>query len=338
LKGTESTERAGMMCEISYRSSQYQELETQRMLRPIVFACDETYALPLATALRSAVDANRGSEPLDVYILCDQFSANTRKKVIDSVPEGSAVIRWVQVDLSSFEKFPTLPHISSKMTFARFMIPHVFTTDVHRVLYLDADLLVLDDLGPLWEMDLKGAVLGAVLDRILDPQLKACAPGLEKFPRVRDYFNAGVLLIDLDRWRMERISETALEYLIRCPDSPLADQDALNVACDGRWTELGLHWNFYDHFQTPILRIPPSDRPKIAHFTGQKPWKASALSVNADLYELFRRRTRFSRSYADKFQDLAIEAWFRLKRYVVGTSLGQAIRSRYKSRQTDSAG
>ena len=317
-------------CE-SRRMSHSNGLQTERMTRrPVVFACDETYAVALATALRSAVEGNRSGQPLDVYVLCDQFSASMRKRVIDSVPESSAVLHWVPIDLSSFEGFPTLPHISSKMTFARFMIPRVFTRDVQRVLYLDADLLVLDDLGPLWDMDLRGAVMGAVLDPILDPQLKARAPGLEKFPRVRDYFNAGVLLIDLDRWRKECISEKALEYLTRHPDSPLADQDALNVACDGRWIDLGLRWNFCDHFKTAILDIPPTERPKIAHFPGQKPWKARALSVNAELYDVFRRKTRFARSSTDKLSDVGIRALFRLKRLLGRTWLVQAFRNRYR--------
>ena len=323
--------------EPSYESGQCMNqdegLHAHRMVRPIVMACDESYAMQLAIALRSAVDANRSGEPLDVYVLCDDFSSSMRQRVMNSLPEGSSVIRWVPVDLSPFEGFSTLPHIS-KMTFARFTIPRIFARDVGRVLYLDADILVLDDLGPLWETDLKGAVIGAVLDRILDPQIKARAPGLEKFPRVRDYFNAGVLLIDLDRWRKERISENALEYLGGHPDSPLADQDALNVTCDGRWTELGLRWNFYDHFKTAILQMPPAERPKIAHFTGQKPWKASALSVNADLYEIFRNRTRFARTRSDKLRDLGTRAWFRLRRHLGRTSLGQAFRTRYRSTQS----
>ncbi len=77
-------------------------------------ACDESYAMPLAIALRSAVDANRSGEPLDVYVLCDDFSSSMRQKVMNSLPEGSSVIRSVPVDLSSFEGFSTLPHISQR--------------------------------------------------------------------------------------------------------------------------------------------------------------------------------------------------------------------------------
>ena len=308
--------------------------DAQGIIRPIVLACDGSYAMQLATVLVSAVEANRSGQPLDVYVLCEQFPVGMRQRVVDSVPEGSTVIHWVPVDLSSFEGLPTMPHISSRMAFARLMIPRIFSTNVHRVLYLDADTLVLDDLIPLWEVDLKGAVIGAVLDRILDPALKRRVPGVDKwldsFPRVRDYFNNGVLLIDLDAWRKERISEKAIEYLRFHPDSPYNDQDALNVACDGRWTELGLRWNFYDHFRTSILDMPPAERPKIAHFVGsQKPWKASALSVNADLYEVFRGRTRFARTTVDKLRDVGSRTWSLLKRHLLATSLGPTVRSMY---------
>ena len=325
---------AELGCGTSHPTNRGERLDTAQRARPVVFACDETYAVALATAIRSAVDANRSGQPLDVYVLCDRFSTTLRHRVIDSLPEGSATIHWVAVDLSLFGKFPTPPHISSTMTFARFMIPRVFTGEVQRVLYLDADLLVLDDLGPVWKADLKGAVVGAVRDHILDTQIKARAPGLDKFPLVQNYFNAGVLLIDLDRWRKERVSENALAYLLANPDSPLADQDALNVACDGRWTELGLAWNFYDHFKTSILQMPPEQRPRIVHFPGQKPWKASALSVNARLYDIFRRRTRFARTPTERFCDLGIRVWFRFRRLLGRTLLAKAFRGWYRTRHT----
>ncbi len=115
-------------------------------------------------------------------------------------------------------------------------------------MYLDADILVLDDLESLWETDLEGAVVGAVLDG-LDPKLKHGDPGFEEVPRVQDYFNSGVLLIDLGRWREERISERALELLINHPQSLFSDQDALNIVCDGRWKKLDPRWNFQDYYE-----------------------------------------------------------------------------------------
>jgi lipopolysaccharide biosynthesis glycosyltransferase len=296
--------------------------------RPLVLACDEAYAMPLATALRSIVEADRSGRPVEVYVLSDGFSEYSRRKVVDSLPNGSASIRWLAVDLTMFRDFSTIPGIS-KMTFGRFLIPHILPDSVSKVLYLDADVLALNDLGPLWETDLEIAVVGAVLDRSVDPMLKGGESGLEDVPRVRAYFNAGVLLIDLDRWREERVSQKALEYLTKHPRSPFSDQDALNVVCDGRWKELDPRWNFQVYrwpeldprwkFQAYSERgrsdIGPEQRPGIIHFvTLSKPWKASELSLHADFYDTFRSRTRFARTTQERLWDTLKSVWFRLKR------------------------
>jgi len=236
-----------------------------------------------------------------------------REKVSASLPKGSASIRWVTVDLEAFRDFGTLDYISA-MTYARFLIPRIFPDTVSRVLYLDADILVLNDLSELWETNLEGAVLGAVLDG-LDPQLKSDRPGLEEIPRVCSYFNAGVLLIDLQRWRKEGVSERALAYLRKHPLSPYADQDALNVVCDARWKQLDRRWNFQEHYRKRLAGTPPAERPGIVHFvTSSKPWKVTSLSVNAAFYNSFRSRTGFARSRRDAVWEVLQGVWYRLRR------------------------
>src|SRR5215467_14506120 len=67
--------------------------------RPILFACHGTYAMPLATTLRSVTEANRRGWPLDITVLADEFPDDTRMKVLESVPKGSISIRWVTANL-----------------------------------------------------------------------------------------------------------------------------------------------------------------------------------------------------------------------------------------------
>ncbi|MBX3300746.1 MAG: glycosyltransferase family 8 protein [Nitrospira sp.] len=268
--------------------------------------------MQLATTLRSIVENNQTNWPLEVYVLSDGFSEITRAKVLDSLPRGAALIHWMPVSLGMFQEFSTLPYIS-KMTYVRLLLPQLVTQSVSRVLYLDADLLVLDDLTSLMKTDLEGTVVGAVLDR-WDWQIKRREPGLENVPRVRDYFNAGVLLINLERWRKERISEKALEYLVQYPLTPFADQDALNVACDGLWTKLDPRWNFHDHCDKRILNMEPEQRPGVLHFAGpQKPWNSSVPNINASFYDTFRRRTCFARTLGEKVWDILQGGWFHIK-------------------------
>jgi lipopolysaccharide biosynthesis glycosyltransferase len=282
---------------------------------PLVFACDAGYAMPLATTLRSIAETNRSAWPFQVYILSDGFSENTKRKVIDSLPKGSSSFRWLPADLAGFEGFSTLQHISTA-TYARLLISSKLPDRVDRVLYLDADILVLDDLAPIWEVDLEGAVLGAVVDERLSTHIKIGNTSLAGLPRVRNYFNAGVLLIDLARWRAERIAEKALGYLERCPHSPYSDQDALNVACDGLWKKLDPRWNYYQiDLQKPISDLSAAQRPGIVHFQGwSKPWNPRSLNLSAGFYDSFRTRTLFACTPEERLRHVPLVIWSRLKR------------------------
>jgi len=323
-------------------------VHTQSGSPVLILACDIAYAAPLATALRSIVEANPNLWPITIHILTDGFQADTKKKLLSSLPSGSALISWHPVELDCFRGFSTRSFIST-MTYARLLIPRLLP-QLSRVLYLDADILVLGDLERLWKTDLNGALVGAVVDgrrpikpksvrrgrarveawwRWLRRQRSAagrCASAVIKWalrkrrgstsfgkiPRVKRYFNAGILLIDLDKWREHRVAEKAFQYLTEHPHTPFGDQDALNVVCDDNWKDLGRAWNFQDHGVDPILEMPPEERPAIVHFvSGLKPWKPQSLSVNASFYDAFRSRTSFARTRGEKLSDLNIMMWSR---------------------------
>ena len=260
---------------------------------PIVLAADSAYAIPLATTLRSLAEANERHWPLDLHVLSHGLSAGFRDRICHSLPDGSASISWVPVNLNAFEGLATLSHVST-MTFARLLVADILPPQVTRTLYLDTDLLVLDDLEALWSVELEGAVFGAVSDSEWT-QRGEWEP--DHFPPVTAYFNAGVLLIDLERWRSDRIGQQARDYLARHPDTPFADQDALNVAGDRRWKELDPRWNVQDHARQRMHAAEAGQRAGIVHFVGAgKPWKPRCLSPNAALYDSFRSRTSFGRT------------------------------------------
>jgi lipopolysaccharide biosynthesis glycosyltransferase len=301
-------------------------MSPKRNIGPFVLASDERYATQLATTLRSIADSNPHGWPFEVYVLTDGIRESTQRRVQDSLPAGSVSLRWVQADLSPFKEFATADHISA-MTYARFLIPHIVDSSISRILYLDSDLLVLDDLAALWAADLEGAVLGAVLDN-LDAQIKANDPKVDGVPRVGRYFNAGVLLIDLERWRRERVSERAFEYLAQNPQSPFSDQDALNVVCDARWAALDPRWNLQALRTKSFAELSPNELPGILHFvTSQKPWKPSSLSVNASFYDAFRSRTAFARTAGDIAWEEILKLWYRAKYLLLQRTPLRALRN-----------
>jgi hypothetical protein len=155
----------------------------------IVFASDDNYGMPLATAIRSIAENDTNLERVPVYVLSSGITDQTRRKVEASVAAFDVRLHWLQIDLTPFSAFGTL-HYASKTTFARLRIPEVLPSRIRRVLYLDADVLVLRSLQELLYTDLKGAVLGAVLDG-MESRREAGFELLNGVPAVEAYFNAG---------------------------------------------------------------------------------------------------------------------------------------------------
>ena len=296
--------------------------------------------MPLATTLRSIAETNQSAWPLRIYIISPGFSENMKKKIARSLPDDSCSIEWVSADMAQFDGFSTLGHISST-TYARLLLANILPVEIPKALYLDADLLVLDDLEPILKADLDGAVLGAVVDERLAGHVKMgnTSLGGKPLPQVADYFNAGVLLIDVAKWRTERIPEKALEYLKRYPDSLYSDQDALNFACDRRWKRLDPRWNYYQiDLEKPVSYLSPAQRPGIFHFHGcLKPWDPKSLNIHAGFYDSFRKRTLFARTRAEKLKSVPIATWSRLKRILKQSTIIRRVWSRMQSLQAENA-
>lgn len=188
------------------------------------------------------------------------------------------------VDEARVADLPVRDYFTSAMWF-RLLLPELVGAE--RVLYLDADTLVMDDLDELWATDLGGALAGAVAN-VWQPDHVFHAGDLGIAPE--DYFNSGVLLLDLERMRgedtMAEVHRVALE---RAGLRGWPDQDALNLVLAGRWHALDPRWNtmnasWASHApDTPELAAA-RERPGIRHFEGpeaNKPWVADPPHAEA---------------------------------------------------------
>ncbi len=144
-----------------------------------------------------------------------------------------------------------------------------------------------------------GLPLGAVPDIHVDATEFAKSWGL---PAGGAYLNAGILLIDLDMVRKDRLFEEALAFLAEHGASlPYNDQDALNRVFWMRWKMISTRWNVQrgmviveKDFTLPETHGLNGQSPAIVHYTGdQKPWMAGAWHPWAWLYWRSLARTPF---------------------------------------------
>jgi len=158
---------------------------------------------------------------------------------------------------SRFHGAATWPSHLTAATLLRLQLPSVLN-DIDRVVYLDSDLVVLNDITTLYDTDLSGFPLAACLDFWLTgappfaPPIAGWGVGewhnfLREVVRLADrkaYFNAGVLVMDLKRFRNTGLMHAAEQFLERTNYSTVyVDQDALNHVIDGAFVRLDSRWN-----------------------------------------------------------------------------------------------
>lgn len=265
--------------------------------RHVACAGDLAYLPHLATMLRSLLD--RGGDPagLNVHVMHPPgWRARRAFARLERLtgPAGATLHRHA-IPAHRVAGLPTLSLIPAVMWY-RVLLPELLG-GVERVLYLDSDLLVLDDLGPLHELGLGGAALGAVTNA-LPPHLRGHPASLGLDPR--DYFNSGVLVLDLERLRAGGATADILS-IARAPRRSLLlpDQDALNLVLAHRRATLAPRWNatsavvaheWGEELFTAEELAAARANPAIRHFEGPgaaKPWDPGFAGAEAALWRSF---------------------------------------------------
>jgi lipopolysaccharide biosynthesis glycosyltransferase len=271
----------------------------------VVTAADGRYAIPLAVMGRSLIDNLSPRWKLELYVMDGGIPARQKRRILDSWDLARAAVRWLEPRDRALRGLPRIPHYGDAIYF-RFLAPKLLPPRVRRVIYLDADLLVLDDLSRLWRTGLGGRAFGAVQDTGFLTVGQAYFPWRELgIPPAEKYLNSGVLLIDVRRWKKERVSEKALAY-VEAPGHEIAfpDQDALNALFAGRWRPLDPRWNVMLDSAYPRLPNLPREekvllaraiaRPAILHFAaGPKPWEKRCPHKRLFLFHVYLDRTRW---------------------------------------------
>lgn len=261
------------------------------MQEPIVVACasNAAYVIPLAVMLRSIVHNLDPERQLTVYVIDDGIDDCDKRRLSESLPERVAM-HWLSPLRSGFDGLPLWGRMPIT-TYDKLMIADVLPDSVHKAIWLDCDMLVLDDLAKLWAMPTAGKHALAVVDSLVP-----CVSSRFGVTGFRDeglaptapYFNAGMMVIDTTLWRRDRTAQRALEYLRKYRERVFFwDQEALNAVLSGLWNVVDPQWNW----SANLIRLSASRHdethvlPSIMHFNGNlKPWLVAENGTIGSLY------------------------------------------------------
>ncbi len=235
----------------------------------IIVASDDHYAI-LIVALLKSIDINHlTDEHIDFYIIDDGISSKFKTKLETIVDPKRITLKWFK----SEEIIPsniTIPVDRSSFpltVYMRIFAPYVVGNDVDKLIYLDVDTILREDISKLWNIDLGDSIVGAVQDvgKTFDCKWGG-VPNYEQlgFEADTKYFNSGVLMINTRKWLDEDIPNKVISTLGEHKEHVrLADQYGLNVVLANRWLVLDPKWNWF--------AFKEDNDPYLIHFLDVKP-------------------------------------------------------------------
>lgn len=235
----------------------------------LITVCNNGFVVLLAAMLKSLEENHVSGENIDLYIVDDKISASNQAKLIASLNSNGLNLIWIKLEdaIPAHLNLPLDNTTFPANTYARICIPYFIDPAVKKAIYLDVDMIVLEDISKLWHTNLGNFNIAAVADRsevVGSPWggiKNYAALGLKPESR---YLNSGLFILKPKEWRRLKIPEQAFDCAHKnISFISFADQYSLNVIFNEQWLELEKRWNSYAQLD--------EEEPKIIHFTGMKP-------------------------------------------------------------------
>lgn len=243
----------------------------------ICCSIDDNYAQHCGVMLCSLFENNKQTK-FEIHVLITSLNAKNTERLTSLIESYGSVCRFYAVDGTVLKgvKFRENRPLTEAAYF-RILMASVLDVTISKVLYLDADILVLGDITDLFSVELDGYALAATKDlaKLTDERRFQLSMSYDE-----EYFCSGMMLINLDYWRANDSEPQLIEFSKRERKVFNHDQDALNAVFHGNWFMLSPRWNrfFPDVYEKSFFRNKEERRefeknPVIIHFSNYfKPW------------------------------------------------------------------
>lgn len=215
-----------------------------RPIIPIFYACDDNFVKYTIVSLRSMIDNASKDYDYRIYVLHTQITDKMKEHLYDLENDNFKIsFNDVTEHLHSIaEKLPIRDYYS-KTTYYRLFIAEMFP-EYDKAIYIDSDTIVQGDISELYNTDIKDAYVGACHEQAM-VQVDEYGTYVEKVIGISRYnfFNAGMLLINCDQFRMHFILDKFIQYLHVYNFVVTQDEDYLNLICKDRVYWLDQRWN-----------------------------------------------------------------------------------------------
>lgn len=284
----------------------------------IYTAADSNYFTQVATLLESL---NRSqTEAVSLTVVGTGWNDSQKKKLSD-IAKNYITIDFKKVNAEEFSDIK-LSHGFPLATVYNLIGPKFFFSELSKIIYLDADMLIVDSLSEIWKKDFAQSV-AAVNDShigvIGNPSMWRPWREVEVNPLAK-YLNTGFMVINVKKWNNNKITEKCFDLLYEY-EMPCIDQDALSLVLNGDYEALHPRFNLMPYHMMPKLRysdlvdesedvVSAIKMPAVIHFHRSffgKPWNFGCSHPAVKLWRELASKSDPGWKIRFKFRDLAKE-------------------------------
>ena len=274
----------------------------------ILLSTDNNYVMPTGVLMTSIGENNKCS--ISYYVLVDEkFSSENKKALARVAAKYNNSISFYTITPEETKEFPfglpNQPTHVSIATYYRLLITKILPQDVKKIIYLDGDMVVRHSIEELWNTEMERYAIGAVRDC---DEFSESKDNRLPYPMQEGYFNAGMLLINLDYWRRNNCYDIFADFMIKYGDKIIYhDQDVLNATLWDKKKWLPLTYNFQSSFihnaeyRNNYERIEDEIKatkydPTIIHYVANtKPWNINCFFGYRGAWRYYWKKTEWSK-------------------------------------------
>lgn len=267
----------------------------------IAYASDDNYAHYMGISILSLFNCNKAADSIDVFVLDNGIKDENKAKLQKIADDYGRRIILIPIDeyIAKLDLQMGVRKISV-VSYARLFLSTLLPEDCDRVIYLDCDTIICDDISGMWNAELGDNPVAGVQDTVDSFFLGAI--GLKKGTR---YVNAGILLMNIALWRREGYQERFLNFIKEHNGYvPHHDQGVINGVCGDKRVILPLRYNVFANvysFTNRMIKrmyylddyypqeeiLEARKNPAIIHFTTGllgRPWEENCQHPLKDKY------------------------------------------------------
>lgn len=218
----------------------------------IALISDDNYVLPTSVCIKSIIDSNSACDGNKIVIhVCTFGLTDTNYKLFQKLNNEKIIVEINVFRKEDYEDKIKLINQKTHVTptaLIKFNLQNYFK-NIDKLLYIDGDIIVKNNIIPLLEINIDNYYLAASFElwKYIECEKYKFGIGGNKF-----YFNSGVMLLNLHKLRIDNITEQLWDYKIYKAKTNLMDQESLNAVCGSKTLQIPIKWNFNPAFLSDI--------------------------------------------------------------------------------------